>query len=44
LANYGIKALEMEPALGKGLNVQNHQLVHPAVREVFPDLAKSANG
>ncbi len=40
LANYGIKALEMEPALGKGLNVQNHQLVHPAVREVFPDLAK----
>ena len=40
LADLGIKALEMEPALGKGLNVQNHQLVHPAVREVFPDLAK----
>jgi alanine dehydrogenase len=39
LANYGVKALELEPALGKGLNVQNHQLVHPAVREVFPDLA-----
>lgn len=40
LADRGIKALEMEPALAKGLNVQNHQLVHPAVREVFPDLAK----
>jgi alanine dehydrogenase len=39
LANYGIKALDIEPALAKGLNVQNHQLVHPVVREVFADLA-----
>ena len=39
LANNGIKALEMNPSLAKGLNVQNHRLVHPAVREVFPDLA-----
>jgi alanine dehydrogenase len=39
LANRGIKALEINPSLGKGLNVQNHRLVHPAVREVFPDLA-----
>jgi alanine dehydrogenase len=39
LANYGVKAMELDAALGKGLNVQNHQLVHPAVREVFPDLA-----
>ncbi|MBD2066687.1 alanine dehydrogenase [Leptolyngbya sp. FACHB-671] len=38
LANYGIKALDVDPALGKGLNVHNHQLVHPAVKEVFPDL------
>ncbi|MGE5657514.1 MAG: alanine dehydrogenase [Actinomycetota bacterium] len=38
LANDGIKALEINPVLRKGLNVQNHQLVHPAVREVFPDL------
>ncbi|HLO52591.1 MAG TPA: alanine dehydrogenase [Kamptonema sp.] len=39
LANYGMKALEMNPALAKGLNVQDGRLVHPAVREVFPDLA-----
>ncbi|TAE55294.1 MAG: alanine dehydrogenase [Nostocales cyanobacterium] len=38
LANLGVKALEINPVLGKGLNVQNHQLVHPAVQEVFPDL------
>jgi alanine dehydrogenase len=38
LANQGIKALETDPALAKGLNVANHQLVHPAVREVFADL------
>ena len=39
LANHGIKALEINPSLAKGLNVQKHRLVHPAVREVFPDLA-----
>lgn len=38
LANLGIKALDVNPALAKGLNVQNHRLVHPAVQEVFPDL------
>lgn len=38
LANYGIKALDVDLALSKGLNVHNHQLVHPAVKEVFPDL------
>ena len=38
LANLGLKALEVNPALAKGLNVQNHHLVHPAVQEVFPDL------
>src|SRR6476620_7913780 len=39
LANNGIKALEINPSLAKGLNVQNHRLVPPAVCEVFPDLA-----
>ena len=39
LANRGMKALEINPVLGKGLNVQSGRLVHPAVREVFPDLA-----
>ncbi|MCF4967281.1 MULTISPECIES: alanine dehydrogenase [Nostocales] len=38
LANLGLKALDVNPALAKGLNVQNHRLVHPAVQEVFPDL------
>ncbi|AFY49461.1 alanine dehydrogenase [Nostoc sp. PCC 7524] len=38
LANLGIKALDVNPALAKGLNVRNHRLVHPAVQEVFPDL------
>ncbi|MFB2974051.1 alanine dehydrogenase [Aerosakkonema sp. BLCC-F183] len=43
LANRGIKALELDPNLAKGLNVRSHQLVHPAVREVFPDLADTTD-
>ncbi|NET41443.1 alanine dehydrogenase [Okeania sp. SIO2B3] len=42
LANYGSEALEKNPALAKGLNVKGHFLVHPAVREVFPDLSKNS--
>ena len=38
LANLGMKALEINPALASGVNVHNHRLVHPAVQEVFPDL------
>ena len=38
LANLGVKALDVNPALANGVNVKNHQLVHPAVKEVFPDL------
>jgi alanine dehydrogenase len=38
LANKGMQALVKNPALAKGLNVQAHQLIHPAVQEVFPDL------
>jgi alanine dehydrogenase len=38
LANQGTEALKNNPALAKGVNVQNHRLVHPAVQEVFPDL------
>jgi alanine dehydrogenase len=40
LANRGMKALEFDRALARGVNVQNHRLVHPAVQEVFPDLVK----
>ena len=38
LANQGMEALENNQALAKGLNVNNHRLVHPAVQQVFPDL------
>lgn len=39
LANYGFKALDMDANLAKGLNIKDGRLVHPAVQEVFPDLA-----
>src|SRR5579883_974481 len=39
LANKWMLAMANNPALAKGVNVQDHQLVHPAVQEVFPDLA-----
>lgn len=38
LANMGFSALESDAALAEGLNVINHQLVHPAVKATFPDL------
>lgn len=38
LASYGLAALDRDPNLARGLNVQNHHLIHPAVQEVFPDL------
>ncbi|BAU64235.1 alanine dehydrogenase [Stanieria sp. NIES-3757] len=39
LANFGLNALSKDTALAKGLNVKNYQIIHPAVQEVFPDLA-----
>jgi alanine dehydrogenase len=38
LANWGTTALEKEAALAKGVNIRDNRLVHPALREVFPDL------
>jgi alanine dehydrogenase len=38
LANQGLVAIVSDAALARGLTVKNHQLVHPAVQEVFPDL------
>ncbi|WP_159786033.1 alanine dehydrogenase [Sodalinema gerasimenkoae] len=38
LAEAGTKAIEMDEAIASGVNVRDHQLVHPAVREVFGDL------
>ncbi len=40
LANFGMAALDKDPILAKGLNVQNHHLIHPAVQQVFPDLVQ----
>jgi alanine dehydrogenase len=39
LAQQGTAALEADAGLAAGLNLAAGQLVHPAVREVFPDLA-----
>lgn len=38
LAKLGLGALDTDTALAEGLNVVNHQLVHPAVKATFPDL------
>ncbi|MBW4550285.1 MAG: alanine dehydrogenase [Aphanocapsa sp. GSE-SYN-MK-11-07L] len=38
LAKLGASALEADPSLAKGLNVQDHRIVHPTVQEVFPEL------
>ncbi len=38
LADQGLDALGQDAALAKGLVVKNHQLLHPAVQDVFPDL------
>jgi alanine dehydrogenase len=38
LADFGMAALGKDAALAKGLNIKNHQIVHSAVQEVFPDL------
>lgn len=42
LANHGRDALTMDTALRQGLNVADRAIVHPAVREVFPDLSDRA--
>ncbi|NJN73893.1 MAG: alanine dehydrogenase [Limnothrix sp. RL_2_0] len=39
LANEGLGAIAKNPALAQGVNVQNHRLVHPAIKAAFPDLA-----
>lgn len=39
LADHGLDALAIDQALAKGLNVKAQHLVHPAVQQVFSDLA-----
>jgi alanine dehydrogenase len=43
LAHQGMDALATDSGLKGGLNVSSGQIVHPAVREVFPDLAGQPN-
>jgi alanine dehydrogenase len=38
LANWGHQACDQDPALALGVNVQDHQLIHPDVGATFPDL------
>ena len=38
LANLSLEALSQDDAFAKGLNVKNCQIIHPAVKQVFPDL------
>jgi len=38
LADHGFAALAQDATLAKGLNIKGGQIIHPAVREVFPDL------
>jgi alanine dehydrogenase len=38
LAEQGREALSTDPVLAGGLNLEQGQIVHPAIREVFPDL------
>ncbi|NEQ30380.1 MAG: alanine dehydrogenase [Leptolyngbya sp. SIO4C5] len=39
LASFGMAALKKDKSLAEGLNVTQGRLVHPAVQQVFPDLA-----
>ncbi len=39
LANYGMAVLDRNSELAAGLNVSDGKLIHPAVRQEFPDLA-----
>ena len=38
LAQHGIASLKDDPGFGKGLNVDHHQLMHPALQDVFSDM------
>ena len=38
LAQDGIVSLKDDSGFGKGLNIDNHQLLYPALRDVFPQL------
>lgn len=39
LANQGLEVMKTDVGFAKGVNIRKGRLVHPAVRDVFPDLA-----
>jgi alanine dehydrogenase len=39
LADRGLDALKLDLNLDRGVNIRSGKIIHPAVREVFPDLA-----
>lgn len=39
LANRGLQALDDDPGFALGVNIRDHVIVHPVIREVYPDLA-----
>ncbi len=39
LANQGIGALKANPNLAKGLNIHRYEIIHPAIRQAFPQLS-----
>ena len=38
LADYGVNAMGKDSSLAQGVNIRDGKIVHPAVREVFPNL------
>ena len=40
LADRGLEALTLDPNLARGVNIRSGKIIHPAIAEVFPDLAK----
>lgn len=38
IADRGLDALDLDPALAKGLNIKHGSIVHPAIAQAFPDL------
>lgn len=40
LADRGLAACTLDLNLARGINIQSGKIIHPAVQEVFPDLAK----
>ncbi len=38
IANHGLAALDLDPVLAQGLNVNKGKIIHPAIAATFPDL------